>query len=192
MANVNAKKIGSICIILKTLIIITSFTLILPSCFHYSSSTAQDPFFLSDLFVPSALIEAKNHGNEVCAEFIQDMASTMLRDEDKLQRTMDEILDEVAVSYKNFEESNRPLFAYHQLNFFKDVPNRIRVFSIRKPLSLSYPNGEIHFSRGILDGGLPYSAKNRAQIVGLVAHEFAHVVQGDDFGDVRAERAWRD
>ncbi len=178
MEKVNTKKAALIHIMLKILIITTLLVWILCSCFHYSTSTAEDPLFSSDFFVPSALMGAKSHANELCAQFIRDLGGTMLRDEDKLQLTMDEILREVAVSYKKFKESNRSLFTYHHSNFLIDVPIRIRVFSIRKPLSLSYPNGEIHFSRGILDGGLPYSAKNRSQIVGLVAHEFAHVVQG--------------
>ena len=174
----NTKKIDLTPVILKILIITTPLMLIFSSCFHYSSSTAEDPFFFSDLFVPSALKEAQKYANEVCAEFTHDMEGTMLKDEDKLQRIMDEILDEVTASYKKFEESNRSLLAYHRLNFFKNVPIKIKIFSISKPLSLSYPNGEIHFSRSILDGGLSYSAKNKAQIVGLVAHEFIHVIQG--------------
>jgi hypothetical protein len=175
---VTANKIALTHIISKTLIITILLILTLSSCFHYSTSTAEDPFFFSDLFVPSSLNEAQNYANKICAEFTRDMEGTMLKHEDKLQHAMDEILDEVATSYKKFEESNISLVAYHRLNFFKDVPVKMRIFSISDPLSLSYPNGEIHFSRGILDGGLPYSAKNKAQIVGLVAHEFIHVIQG--------------
>jgi hypothetical protein len=185
VGKVNAKKIDAHSILMKSckkslkiLIITIPLMLILPSCFHYSSSTAEDPFFFSDFFVPSALKEAQNNANEVCAKFTHDMEGTMLKDGDKLQHTMDEILDEVTTSYKIFEESNRSLVAYHRLNFFKDVPIKIRIFSISSPLSLSYPNGEIHFSRSILDGGLSYSAKNKAQLVGLVVHEFIHVIQG--------------
>ncbi len=70
---------------------------------------------------------------------------------------------------------------YGSFTYFNEDWIQVRILARDDPYAVTYPNGKMYLSMGLVDGSFPYAAKNHAQLTGVLAHEFIHFRRGDLF-----------
>ncbi|WP_020585271.1 M48 family metalloprotease [Desulfobacter curvatus] len=169
----------------RSIIIVCIFIpcLFCAGCAYYTTYETRDPLIMVSKyqFTSSNYKEADDY----CQNFNMRLRGTKLKKDNKLNKDLEEILQNVMISYNKLSATY--FFSFYDKNYhcFNNEYNGyncpkidINIFAISKPITCSYPNGEIHLSRSYIDGGLIYSAKNKAQLTALIAHEFIHIRHG--------------
>lgn len=67
---------------------------------------------------------------------------------------------------------------YEKFEYFHEKNVRLTVLVRDAPLALAYPNGRVYVTAGLIDPSLSFGARNRAQVVGVMAHELVHLWDG--------------
>ncbi len=167
-------------ILFLVLIVVTQFFY---GCISFYEYEGTDPLALVDSYpYPFSKFE---RADAYCINFNETLKGTKLRKDNELHKRIELILHDVELFYKQLSNTNLFSFYNDRFNCSLNIYDRnlcpkinINIYSICKPLAVSYPNGEIHFSRAFIDGDLPFSAKNIGQLTGLIAHEFVHIKHG--------------
>jgi hypothetical protein len=146
-------------------------------CFHYASSTSYDP--LASVRLHASCVGENDLSKKTRLEFYENLKSIEVERENPLYIVIDNALSDVIKAYERLEKLNvidpiefNTFFVYENENKID-----IKIFALKKPIAVSFPNREIYLSRSLLDSGLPFSAKNKNQVTALIAHETSHILQ---------------
>lgn len=171
--------------ILKTLLFIVLIQTIYGCTIYHSwSAEGYDPLARVNSY-PFYFTSQPDKADSYCSMFNERLHDTKIKNFHKLQEWVDSTLRQVEVSYEILNQT--ALFSYYKIAFACDPYGHlnelcpkisISIFSIGKPLALSYPKGEIHISRSFLDGDLLFCVKNQQQLTALITHEFIHIRHG--------------
>ena len=151
---------------------------------HQWYSEGYDPLGFVDEFpyVFTNFERADDYANS----YDRRLSGTKLKKEHFLAQEINSILNNIEAAYQSLSQSNvfnyyKDKFRYCDQSLYGDTlcPKiDINIYALSEPIAVSFPNGRIHFSRSIIDGNLWFSAKNLAQLTGLIAHEVIHIKHG--------------
>ncbi len=148
-------------------------------CLFYRSTEYHDPL----AYMLPYYFEKYEKADEYCFNFNEKFKGTKLRQDDNLKKKIDLIFSDVELAYEQLDKANLFSSLYEKDTItitgmrIRNLcpPISINIYALCNPLSVSFPNGEIHLSRAFLESDSPFGAKNIAQLTGLIAHEFIHI-----------------
>lgn len=125
--------------------------------------------------------EAMEKAHDLSIELEQ--ASEMLPKDHPLVKEANIALDSIIqlprpqknTSYYYDEYSQR----YSMLELIDESSIRVNILADDEPLAQVFPNGKLYITSGLIDHDSPYAVKNQAQLIGVLAHEFSHLRDGD-------------
>lgn len=164
-------------------LILISFATIFYGCISFYESTGTDPLDYIDSY--PYLFTNFETADAFCKKFDETIKGTKLRKDNILHQKVELILQKLEIAYKQLSDTKLLSYYDNKIDCRLNSYDRslcpkidISIYAICRPLAVSYPNGNIHLSRAFIDGDLQFSAKNSAQLTGLIAHEFIHIKHG--------------